>query len=54
MNKKYEPGDIHAPIEDTDVPLSLKVLVVVMIMALGGAVGLLVISVEGLRRLLGL
>jgi hypothetical protein len=54
MNKKYEPGDIHAPIEDTDVPLSLKVLVVVMIMALGGAVGLLVMSVEGLKQLLGL
>jgi hypothetical protein len=34
MTKKYEVGDVHAPVEDTDVPFSLKLLVVLMIASL--------------------
>lgn len=30
MVKKYEIGDVHEPVEDTDVPFSLKVLVIFM------------------------
>jgi len=28
-------GDIHAPVEDTEVPLSLKLLVLLLIVVLG-------------------
>jgi hypothetical protein len=31
VNKKYDVGDVHAPVEDTDVPFSLKVFVIFMI-----------------------
>jgi|GEM_PF-2386996 hypothetical protein len=31
VNKKYDEGDVHAPVEDTDVPFSLKVFVIFMI-----------------------
>ncbi len=34
MANKYKPGDVHAPVEDTNVPLGLKVLVIVMFMLL--------------------
>ncbi len=37
MPKRYETGDVHAPVEDVDVPLSLKVLVVSMFSILIGA-----------------
>jgi hypothetical protein len=30
-NRKYGVGDVHAPVEDTEVPLSLKLLVLFMI-----------------------
>ncbi len=38
MAKKYDTdvGDVHAPVEDVDVPLGLKVLVVVMLFAVIG------------------
>lgn len=38
MAKKYDTdvGDVHAPVEDVDVPLMLKVLVIVMLFAVIG------------------
>jgi len=39
VNKGTDIGDIHAPVEDTDVPFMLKFLVVLM---LAGVIGLLV------------
>jgi hypothetical protein len=30
MARKYELGDVHAPVEDTEVPFSLKLLVLFM------------------------
>ncbi len=46
MAKKPETdvGDVHAPVEDVDVPLSLKVLVILMIFAVLGFVGYLTLS----------
>jgi hypothetical protein len=43
-NRKYEIGDVHAPVEDTEVPLSLKLLVLFMIgvlMSLGALLAVL-------------
>ncbi len=38
MAKKYDTdiGDVHAPVEDVDVPLMLKVLVIMMLFAVIG------------------
>lgn len=38
MAKKYgsDVGDVHAPVEDVDVPLTLKVLVIAMLFAVIG------------------
>lgn len=38
MAKKFDTdvGDVHAPVEDVDVPLMLKVLVIVMLFAVIG------------------
>ncbi len=36
MTKRHESGDVHAPVEDVDVPFGLKVLVVLMIAFLVG------------------
>lgn len=35
-NKPVDFGDVHAPVEDTDVPFGLKLLVVVMLLTLVG------------------
>jgi hypothetical protein len=35
---KRESGDVHAPVEDTDVPFGLKVLVLLMILILIGVI----------------
>ena len=35
MPKKREVGDVHEPVEDTDVPFALKLLVLLMIAVLG-------------------
>lgn len=35
-NKPHDLGDVHAPVEDTDVPFTLKMLVIIMILALAG------------------
>jgi hypothetical protein len=42
---KKEIGDIHAPVEDVDVPLTLKVLVVAMFFVIVGLGVLLVMSI---------
>jgi hypothetical protein len=47
MAKKYEEGDVHAPIEDTDVALGLKVLVLIMLVALLGIAVSLAVALEG-------
>jgi hypothetical protein len=31
-----EIGDVHAPIEETEVPLGLKLLVAIMVLSVGG------------------
>jgi hypothetical protein len=35
-NKPKDLGDVHAPVEDTDVPFTLKMLVVIMLVTLVG------------------
>ena len=35
-NKPKDLGDVHAPVEDTDVPATLKFLVVLMVIFLIG------------------
>ncbi len=44
-----ELGDIHAPVEDTNVPLTLKLLVVFMVLVVGGLGTLIGIVVSQLR-----
>jgi hypothetical protein len=44
MAKKYEIGDVHAPVEDTDVALGLKVLVLIMLIAMFGVAVTLVVA----------
>jgi hypothetical protein len=34
-NKPHDLGDVHAPVEDTEVPVSLKLLVVILLILLG-------------------
>jgi hypothetical protein len=48
MVKKHdtEVGDVHAPVEDVDVPLTLKVLVIVMLFAIIGLGVFLVVSIN--------
>lgn len=36
-----ELGDIHAPVEDTDVPFGLKLLVILMFLIVGGFAALI-------------
>lgn len=36
MNKGVDVGDVHAPVEDTDVPFMLKVLIVLLLAGLAG------------------
>lgn len=43
MTKRHESGDVHAPVEDTDVPFSLKVLVILMIAGLLGLAAILLL-----------
>jgi hypothetical protein len=52
MAKKYEEGDVHAPIEDTDVALGLKVLVLIMLIALLGIAVSLAAALEGVGLIL--
>lgn len=35
-DKPHDLGDVHAPVEDTDVPSTLKFLVILMIIVLVG------------------
>ena len=35
-DKPQDLGDVHAPVEDTDVPFTLKFLVLLMILVMGG------------------
>ena len=46
MARKYEIGDVHAPVEDVDVPLSLKILVLMMLFIVTGAITLLAFVLE--------
>jgi hypothetical protein len=50
-NRKYGIGDVHAPVEDTEVPLNLKVLVLFMIGVLLGLAALLGILANNLGLL---
>jgi hypothetical protein len=50
-NRKYDIGDVHAPVEDTEVPLSLKLLVLFMIGLLASLGALLGILASGLGLL---
>lgn len=34
MARKYDIGDVHAKVEDTEVPLGLKVLVILLFLML--------------------
>jgi hypothetical protein len=45
-NTQTEIGDIHAPIEDTDVPFSLKLLVVGMFLVVVGVAVLIVLLIS--------
>jgi hypothetical protein len=41
LAKKFETGDVHAPVEDVEVPFGLKILVVMLCaLLLGLAIGL--------------
>jgi hypothetical protein len=51
MTKRYEAGDVHAPVEDIDVPFGLKVLVVFMIVFLVALTIALVLAAERLGLL---
>ncbi len=51
MARKYESGDVHAPVEDVEVPLGLKVLVILMLLVLAGAVVTLVLTANQLGLL---
>lgn len=52
MAKKYEVGDVHAPVEDTDVPLGLKVLVLILLIAVLVIAASVVVALEGAGPLL--
>lgn len=43
MADKKKVGDVHAPVEDVEVPLSLKLLVLIMVLALSGLITLVVL-----------
>jgi hypothetical protein len=53
MARKYEVGDVYGPVEDTEVPFSLKMLVFFMFMFLVGIVTLIVLSASEAQVLLG-
>lgn len=44
--KPNDLGDVHAPVEDTNVPTSLKLLVVLMLIALVGLGVLIVLAAQ--------
>jgi hypothetical protein len=50
MGNREEYGDVHAPVEDTEVPFGLKLLVVLMFFILGGIV---VVMGELIRQMMG-
>ena len=41
-----ELGDVHAPVEDTDVPVSLKLLVFIMVISLAGMAAIIVFRLK--------
>jgi hypothetical protein len=43
---RHERGDVHAPVEDTDVSFGLKVLVLLMILILLGVIIAVVASIS--------
>ena len=45
-NKPHDLGDVHAPVEDIDVPFTLKLLVIIMLIALVGIGFLIVLAVS--------
>ncbi len=42
---RRDSGDVHAPVEDTDVPFGLKVLVLLMLLILIGVIIAIVASI---------
>ena len=42
--KPHDLGDVHAPVEDTDVPFSLKLLTALMLLLLIGLGTLIVLT----------
>lgn len=36
--KPHDLGDVHAPVEDTDVPFTLKLLVIIMVLIMIGLI----------------
>jgi hypothetical protein len=51
MTRRHEVGDVHAPVEDVEVPLSLKVLVILMLSVLGALAIALVLAAEAMGLL---
>ena len=51
MAKGYRIGDVHAPVEDTDVPRTLKILVIVMAAVLISTVTTLSIMLQSMGLL---
>ncbi len=47
MANRNRPGDVHAPVEDTEVPLGLKALVILLFMLLIGLGVVLVVALGG-------
>jgi hypothetical protein len=43
MADKKKVGDVHAPVEDVEVPLGLKLLVLIMVLVLSGLITLAVL-----------
>ena len=45
-NKPHDLGDVHAPVEDIDVPFTLKLLVVIMLIMLIGLGFLIALAIS--------
>ncbi len=52
LTEKHQPGDVHAPVEDVEVPFSLKVLVMFMFLALIGLIIGLILDADRLNLMM--
>jgi len=41
-----EVGDVHAPIEETEVPFGLKLLVAIMVVSVGGMAAIILFRLK--------